>query len=59
MTVKMTMEEYKELEAKAEKFNKIVEAIKDLNKFPEDKERYMRGFFELMNKLGLRVPNYI
>ena len=55
MTVQMTMEEYKELESKATKFDSIAEAVKDINALPDDKERNLRKIYELLGNLGIRI----
>lgn len=59
MTVQMTMEEYKELESKAVKFDSIAEAVRDINSFPDDKERTIRKTYELLGHLGIRIRYHI
>ena len=59
MTVQMTMEEYKELESKSEKFDSIAEAVRDINSFPDDKERNLRKIYELLGNLGVRIRYHI
>lgn len=55
MTVKMTMEEYKELESKAEKFDSIEEAVRNINSFPDDKEITLRKIYNFLDNLGIKI----
>ncbi len=58
MTVQMTMEEYKELENKAERLDAIREAIDSANGVSNDSLFHREKFFELMKNLGIKVPMY-
>ena len=59
MTVQMTMEEYKKLEKASEQLEAIKEAIEQSNNFPEDSPYRREKFFNLMNKLSIKVPGYV
>lgn len=58
MTVQMTMEEYKELESKAEKFDVITQEIESVNGIAIDTLFHRQRFLELVTKLGIKIPSY-
>ena len=57
MTVQMTMEEYKELERKAEKLDAITQTIESANKVATDTLFHRAKFLELLTKLGIEIPS--
>lgn len=59
MTVQMTMEEYKKLEKASEQLEAIKEAIEQSNNSSKDTLYHREKFFNLMNKLSIKVPGYV
>lgn len=57
MTVQMTMEEYKELESKAEKLDAITKEIESVNKVATDTLFHRAKFLELVAKIGIKIPS--